>query len=206
MLKQLFNFNYLDHFYVACSGGVDSMAVCHFYLQGKKNFSIAHFNHGTPNANKYQALVEKFARDNNIPIVIGKLNEEKPKGKSIEHFWRDHRYAFLQSLNSKVVTCHHLNDAVEGFLFNTLNGNPKIISSKRDYIYRPFLVSTKQDMIDWCVSHKVEWVEDLTNQDVHFPRNRIRHNIMPEALLINPGLEKVIKKKILAEYEPSRIK
>jgi len=32
-------------------------------------------------------------------------------------------------------------------------------------------------------------------------RNFIRHELVPKALVVNPGLSKVVKKKVLAEYE-----
>ena len=62
-------------------------------------------------------------------------------------------------------------------------------------VFRPFLLNTKAQLTEWCVRHGVAWVEDLSNQDVHFPRNRIRNRILPECLEVNPGLLKVLKKK-----------
>jgi hypothetical protein len=34
------------------------------------------------------------------------------------------------------------------------------------------------------------------NKCVDYSRNRIRHNIVPEALLVNPGLKTVVRKMI----------
>jgi hypothetical protein len=38
----------------------------------------------------------------------------------------------------------------------------------------------------------------MTNEDMGHARNRVRHGIVPEALLINPGMHKVIAKKVRA--------
>ena len=37
---------------VACSGGPDSMAVLDFLVKGKKDITVAHFNHGTDHGNE----------------------------------------------------------------------------------------------------------------------------------------------------------
>jgi hypothetical protein len=39
------------------------------------------------------------------------------------------------------------------------------------------------------------------NKCVDYSRNRIRHNIVPESLLVNPGLKTVVRKMItLKQY------
>jgi tRNA(Ile)-lysidine synthase TilS/MesJ len=43
------------------------------------------------------------------------------------------------------------------------------------------------------------WVEDPSNVDYKFKRNYIRWNLLPEALAVNPGLYKVIAKRIKDE-------
>lgn len=199
MLHQLINFSRDQKFILACSGGVDSMAIADFYKRGGKNFAVAYFNHQTPQANVMSDFVSSWAANNNIPFITGTLSKEKDKKLSQEEYWRDERYAWLKSFNLPIVTCHHLNDAVETWIFSSLHGNSKTISFKNGNVFRPFLTNKKQDLIDWCIRHNVKWIEDQSNKDVSFPRNKIRHDIMPQALEINPGLYKVIKKKIIKE-------
>lgn len=200
MLHQLHVFGRTTPFILACSGGVDSMAIADFYKRGGKNFTVAYFNHGTPNADKMEELVSKWAVNNRVKFLVGKIGSTpKPNDLSPEEHWRNERYAWLYSHNLPVITCHHLNDAAETWLFSSIHGESKLINPKIEgKLYRPFLTNTKQDFIDWCVNHKVEWFEDTSNTDVRFPRNRIRHNILPEVLKVNPGFLKVIKKKYLA--------
>lgn len=202
MIKQLIKIDNKQHFYIACSGGVDSMAIADFYLRGGKNFSLAYFNHGTPQANKMQDLISSWGKNNNVPVVLGFLDSVRNKKESPEEFWRNARYKWLLSLSDPIVTCHHLNDVAETWIFSSLHGNPKLIPVKVGNVLRPFLLNEKKDLIDWCVQHNVQWIEDMSNKDVNFPRNRIRHNILPEALKINPGLFKVLRKKLLGvKYE-----
>jgi tRNA(Ile)-lysidine synthase len=202
MINQLINMDRQKPFILACSGGVDSMAIADFYRRGNKNFSIAYFNHGTKQANLMQDFVCTWAKQHGIGFHYGKISRTKFKSESHEEFWRNERYAWLNSFNLPVVTCHHLDDAVETWIFSSLHGNPKLISIVKDkMVYRPFLLNTKQTLIDWCIRHKVNWLEDQSNKDINFPRNRIRYNIMPEILKINPGLYKVIYKKIIKELK-----
>ena len=44
---------------VACSGGVDSMAVVNFLLEGRRNVNLAYFNHDTQHSRKAQEFVEE---------------------------------------------------------------------------------------------------------------------------------------------------
>lgn len=201
MLNQLVNFSRDQKFILACSGGVDSMAIASFYRKGNKDFVLAYFNHGTEQANNMEEFTRKYAKDNFIEYASGKISKQKSKSESKEEHWRNERYAWLKSFNLPIVTCHHLNDAVETWVFTSLNGNPKVISVVNDNIYRPFLANTKEDMISWCTKNNVPWIEDQSNKDISFPRNRIRHVIMPEIMKINPGIEKTIKKKILSQIK-----
>lgn len=213
MITQLYNFPRVKPFVLACSGGVDSMFAADFFLRGNKNFKLAYFNHGTSQANDMQKTVLKWAYDNDVKVFLGEIKREKTKQESLEEFFRNERYRWLCTLGYDIITCHHLNDAVEGYLFSALHGNPKIIKSynvvnyggNAAVVYRPFLINTKQQLTDWCLRHKVEWCEDVSNADINYPRNRIRHRIINEALKINPGLFKVIKKKILKESKAHKI-
>ena len=199
MLHQLFNIPRSETFILAVSGGVDSLAIADFYFRGNKNFTLAYFNHATPLANQMENACSDFAGQRGIPIHLGRLQTEKPADQSPEEFWRNERYAWLHSIHptSSIITCHHLNDVAETWIFSCLHGNPKIIQARNGRIVRPFLTNTKQQLIDWCVSHNVKWVEDTSNENIHFPRNRIRHKILPECLQVNRGLLTVLKKKII---------
>jgi methylenetetrahydrofolate reductase (NADPH) len=46
-------------------------------------------------------------------------------------------------------------------------------------IHRPWLDVPAQQLRDWLVQEGVTWVEDPTNQDERYTRNRIRHQLLP---------------------------
>ena len=177
---------------VACSGGVDSMAVVDF-LSRKHDITIAHFNHRTQNGEKASKFVSKYCSDNNIPMLYGTPRSQKNSKESQEEYWRRERYDFLSELGP-VVTCHHLDDCVETYIWSSLHGTPKVIPLTRNNVIRPFLTTRKQDLIYWCESHNVPWIEDESNKNSRYTRNYIRNELMPHALRVNPGLHTLVKK------------
>jgi tRNA(Ile)-lysidine synthase len=182
---------------LAFSGGVDSTAVADFLLKGRHDVTLAFFHHGTQASDEAEEFVRNFASERNAHIVIGRLSVGIPRGRSIEDFWREERYKFLSTFQTPVVTAHHLDDAVETWIFSSLHGQGKLIPVERGNVVRPFLVTTKDDLKDWALRKNVPWIDDKSNDDVKYMRNLIRHKIVPEALKVNPGLRTVIKKKYL---------
>ena len=177
---------------VACSGGVDSMAVVDF-LSRKHEVTIAYFNHRTQHGEKAAEFVSRYCGDNNIVMLYGSPRNQKNSKESQEEYWRRERYEFLSELGP-VVTCHHLDDCVETYIWSALNGTPKVIPLTRNNVLRPFLTTRKQEFIYWCESHNVPWIEDESNKNSRYTRNYIRNELMPHALRVNPGLHTLVKK------------
>jgi tRNA(Ile)-lysidine synthase len=183
--------------YVACSGGVDSMAALDF-LSRNHDVTVAYFDHYTEHGMMAKHWVWKYCQTKNIPFVFDELKSKKPSGVSSEEHWRNQRYAWFDTLQSTVVTAHHLDDAVETWVWSSMHGQPKLPQLRRGNVIRPFLTTEKQELMNWCIKNNVPWLDDLTNLDTKYMRNFVRHQAMPIVQKINPGIKKVIKKKILA--------
>jgi len=97
-----------------------------------------------------------------------------------------------------IITAHHLDDAVETYLFSSFHGTSKTIPYNRKKVIRPFLLTRKSEFEAWCANKNVPYWSDASNKDLRFARNRIRHAIMPEVLRVNPGIHKVVAKMINA--------
>lgn len=179
---------------VACSGGVDSMAIVDF-LKRKHDVTIAYFNHGTKHGEQALSFVAKYCSDNNLPMLYGTCRSEKGKEESQEEYWRRERYDFLSHIGP-VITCHHLDDCVETYIWSSLHGTAKVIPLTRGNVLRPFLTTRKQEFVSWCLRHDVKWIEDESNQDTKYMRNYVRNVLMPQALHVNPGLHTLVKKII----------
>lgn len=181
--------------YVAVSGGVDSMAALDFLKRNHK-VTVAFFNHANDLSNKEQQFVEKYCCENSIEIKTAYVSSEKLTNQSWEEYWRIQRYAFFDTLQHPVITAHHLDDAMETWVWSSANGLPKLPLMQRGNVLRPFLTTPKSNLVQWAVKHRVPWIEDPTNVDTNFVRNLIRHELMPIFLKVNPGFEKVIYKKL----------
>ena len=182
---------------LAFSGGVDSVAIADFLLNGKKEVTLAFFHHETETSRLAFKFVTEFAAKRKLTLHVGRLTRDKLKEESCEEFWRNERQKFFALLESPVITAHHLDDAIETWIFTSLHGNSRLIPYSNGIVIHPFLITPKEELISWCSRRKLEWVEDKSNCDIAFVRNLIRHKIVPEALKVNPGLHKVIKKKYL---------
>ena len=180
--------------YVAVSGGVDSMAALSF-LNGNHDVTAAFFDHGTESSYEAKSFLSDYCANLSISLVTAKLEGVKPRGLSLEEHWRNQRYDFLTKLDGTVVTAHHLDDAVETWVWSSMHGKPKLPSLSRDNIIRPFITTRKSELLDWCLRTGVSWIEDRSNQDTRFTRNYIRKELIPHCLRVNPGLHKMIKKK-----------
>ncbi len=55
------------------------------------------------------------------------------------------------------------------------------------FLYRPFLSVTRQELLAYARENNLEWVEDESNADVNFARNRIRHKMLPRLERECPG-------------------
>jgi len=95
---------------------------------------------------------------------------------------------------------HHLDDCVEQWAFTACNGeHPRPIPYRHANVFRPFRLTRKQDLINWATKHAVPWLEDPSNHDpsAMFTRTFIRLFLVPNMLRVNPGIHKVVKKKLM---------
>lgn len=196
--------------YVGASGGVDSMAIVDF-LSRQHNVTLLFFDHGTETSREAKEFLTQFVQERNsvfhdnpkatkMDLIIGEIQRQKTKRESQEEYWRNQRYEFFHSFEDKqIITCHHLDDCVETWIFSSMNGEGKIIPYSNRNVIRPFRLNRKVEFVNWCRRKNVPWIEDESNTDIKYMRNFIRHELMPKALVINPGIHKVIAKKIEAD-------
>jgi tRNA(Ile)-lysidine synthase len=184
--------------FVACSGGVDSMAIVDF-LRNNHDVTICFYNHGTLASDQAHEFVNWYCHVNSIPLLLGVLNKEKPKEQSPEEFWRNERYKFFHSIDAPIITAHHLDDCVETWVWSSMHGQGKIIPYRNRNVIRPFRLTRKRDLELWKNLKQVPYVEDDSNTDTCYTRNYIRHEMMPHVLHVNPGIYKNIAKKVRAD-------
>ena len=201
-----------ERFIVACSGGPDSMAALHFFTKGGHNNRglVIFIDHGTLTSSKSKQIVQEYCARYDWQFISKEINLDIPKNKSREEFWRDERYrlfgevAELFAIN-KVITAHHLDDAVETYIFNAFNGKCYTIPEERKHltssgfsttVVRPFMENRKESLLMYCHENNIDYFDDPTNHDGSNMRSYIRKNIVHQALIVNPGLHKVVLKNI----------
>lgn len=188
--------------YVAVSGGADSMAVLDFLSNKKRIITVLYFNHGTEFGKDSQKFLEDYCFSKKLNLKIGNIVKEKSSDLSWEEYWRNQRYDWFANFSDKpIVMAHNLNDQMENWLFTSFHGQGKLIPYSNKNIIRPFMLNKKDKLINWCVNHNVPWLEDPSNANVKYMRNKIRADILPEVLKVNPGFAKVIYKKVKAHFK-----
>ena len=186
---------------VAISGGVDSVALVKYLMKKKFNVTLFFFDHKNDYSQTEFEWVLKFTCENSLKLIVGNNTEPAEIGVSKEDYWRRCRYKFLNSQEMTIATAHTLDDVVEWYLFTCCHGEGHVMPYQTGNIIRPFLLTRKDKIIKYCLDRDIRWLEDKSNEDFEFAaRNRIRHKIIPEILKINPGIHKVLKKKLMTKW------
>jgi tRNA(Ile)-lysidine synthase len=181
-------------FGIAVSGGIDSMVCLDFLLKGKYNPEVIYFNHNTEHGSKAEIFVKDFCNKNNLTLNIDRTDITPKSNK--EKIWSNLRYEYFSKFDFPIITCHHLDDCVETYIFSMLRGFQSVIPYSRGNVIRPFLLNEKSVLESWGKRKGISFIQDESNFSTDYSRNKIRHNIVPEALIINPGLKTVIRKMI----------
>jgi len=168
------------------------MSALEFLINGRRNITLAHFDHGTSHSQEAADFILKAGESLGLQVIIDCLKEEPPKGKSKEAHWHDERYQFFKKFSSPVILVHHLLDAVEWWLFTSLRGKPRLmpIINPESNVIRPFLLSKRDALHRFS---RYDHIEDPSNADLSFARNIIRHELMSTVKKINPGIETTVR-------------
>lgn len=220
LIENVVTQHYIQHIYVAYSGGVDSTALLHLTTQLKSNISIhaIHIHHGlSKNADHWLNTCQTQAADLNIEFIAHKLSPPT-KRSNIENWARTERYAFFESVmqqtpNSLLLTAHHIEDQAETFLLQALRGHGlkglAAIAKEKNFanglLLRPFLDQKKNELIQYCQDHNLMWIEDESNQSTDFRRNALRHNIMLKLREIVPQADTTLARSAQLCAEADRL-
>ena len=155
--------------------------------------SAAHFNHGLrgEESDRDEAFVRDFCAGYKIPLICGAGQVTAGK-KGLEAAAREARYAFLRSLPGKIATAHTADDNAETVLMHLVRGTGLKglggIAPVNGSLIRPMLFVTRDDVLAFLEEYHIPYVEDSTNAEDAFLRNRLRHNVMPLLKQENPTL------------------
>lgn len=196
-----------EKYWVAYSGGSDSTALLHYLSKDsatKNKIYAIHINHGLQQpADQWEAHCQQFCQSLDIPC---KTIRVKPHNSS-ELSARNARIKAYQKIckpNHILLTAHHQDDQIETFLFRLIRGSGlnglttmALESSHQNLkIFRPLLNTSKQSIIKYLEKKNLQWVSDPSNDQTHYARNAIRHNIIPHLLEYSSNSKKLIERSI----------
>ncbi|GAC1386004.1 MAG: tRNA lysidine(34) synthetase TilS [Ktedonobacteraceae bacterium] len=196
---------------VAVSGGADSLCLLHILHQlcgtGKRyphlHLHVAHLNHMLRgDASSTDAdYVTQLATSWSLPVTTGKIDVPtlaRIEHKSLEDAARTARYRFLHEIaqGQLIAVAHHADDQVETVLLHFVRGSglPGMVGMlpRQQNIIRPLLAVSHAQTLAYCQQHALVPLEDASNADLHFLRNRIRHELLPLLESMNSGIRSTL--------------
>ena len=192
---------------VAFSGGVDSGVLTSALLELKRFFKIerlalAHFNHRLRDtAERDEEFCKKQADSLGLEIFVGSEDVgriAREKKANLEETARELRYSFLRRIKEEkgfdlIATAQHLNDLMETVILWLIRGSGLEgilgFSPSEGDVVRPLFSATRKEIEEYARAMNLRWVEDPSNSDPTFVRNRIRRRVIPVLREINPSAE-----------------
>lgn len=186
---------------IGVSGGVDSVTLldilANLSTERKWEIVVAHLDHNLRKESKNDVeFIEKLCDRYGVKLICSSKNIKKiaqQKKLSIEEAARRGRYIFFENTARSekanfVATAHNSNDSAETFFLNLIRGSGLTglsgIPQKRGLfkninIIRPIIGLSKEEIINYAKKRDLEWVEDQSNLENRFDRNKIRNELIP---------------------------
>lgn len=204
---------------VGLSGGADSSALlvvlsrlgyrciavhCHFGLRGDE--ADRDLEHSRALASRCGAEFRSVRFDTR--------NHMRACGISAEMACRELRYDYFERERREngaeaIAVGHHREDNVETFFLNLLRGSGihglRAMLPKRGYVIRPLLDVTRGEILQYLKSENVSFVEDSTNAQNEFKRNRLRNEVLPLLEAAFPGATDAVARSIACLRSDERL-
>lgn len=198
------------HVLCAVSGGADSMCLLRLLkdLEPERGIRVfaAHFEHGLRGEESLRDMrfVEDYCRENGIPCLaergeVRRFAETERLG--LEEAARRLRYDFLERAAEtlgceRIATAHTADDNAETLMLNLVRGSGTRglagIPPRRGKIVRPLLETSRAEIEAFLGEKGVPHVEDASNADLSFSRNRLRRLVLPLLREMNPALNETL--------------
>jgi len=157
-----------------------------------------HVHHGlSANADAWLAhagaLCTRWARRGlPVELVSSRVASRPPAGQSVEAWARRARYRALREMALArgidfVLLAHHRRDQAETFLLQALRGGgvaalsamPRVVHRDGVTWARPWLGQPREAIEAYARRHRLRWIDDESNEDDRFARNRLRRRVWP---------------------------
>ncbi|MFN2136585.1 MAG: tRNA lysidine(34) synthetase TilS [Candidatus Promineifilaceae bacterium] len=199
-----------DALVVGVSGGPDSLALLYQLREAvpAATLHVAHLDHRLRPASAADAgFVQRTAEELGLAFhgsAVDVAEHARQNGQSIEEAGREARYAFLaavaRELGATVVAVgHHAEDQAETVLLHFLRGAgltglrgmqkvAPLPGAAELRLIRPLLGQTRAEIEAYIEQLGLVPLDDESNRDTGFARNRLRHELLPELAAYNPQI------------------
>ncbi len=197
---------------VAYSAGRDSTALLHATASAAASQGLVvaalHVHHGlSPHADAWVVHARKQCEDwaeRGLPVrlLVERLTTQPSRGDSVEAWARKARYRALRAMAVEagaqiVLLAHHRRDQAETLLLQALRGGgvsglaSMAASVSRDGIEwrRPWLDKPREDIEAYIRAHGLLHIDDDSNDDGRYARNRLRLQVWPSLVTAFPQAE-----------------
>jgi tRNA(Ile)-lysidine synthase len=154
-----------------------------------------HIHHGLqPAADDFEAHCRQLCAQMGVPLTVRRVNAGHAQGQSPEDAARQARYLGLaKAVQTEwpevgdVVLAQHADDQIETLLIALSRGAglpglasmPALAQRHGLQWHRPWLNVPGAALREWLQSQGQSWIEDPSNHDERFTRNRIRAQVLP---------------------------
>lgn len=190
---------------VALSGGADSSALLMAAVAKWPNNVVAfHVHHGLQSsADSFEQYCVKLCNRLHSPLVVMRINAQNSSGESPEDAARKARYRALAEMAlqhgaSAVLIAQHADDQVETLLLALSRGAglPGLSAMPLQFerhgvtFCRPLLETKGSTIRSWLANQGVTPIEDPSNVDIRYTRNKIRQQLIPVLATAFPQFRK----------------
>ncbi len=192
-LNALLPQNRQTDFLVAYSGGVDSHVLLHLCVAAGLPVRAAHVHHGLqPQADNWVTHCQSVCDALGVELSVQYVDAAPGQGDSPEAAARAARYAALDATlqaDEVLLLAQHKNDQAETVMLQLLRGAgaaglsamPQRSATRcGNMMLRPLLGFTRQHIEHYAQCHRLQWINDPSNQDTRYRRNALRQQVMPQ--------------------------
>lgn len=197
-------------FWIAYSGGLDSHVLLHAVTglrdRLRLDLGAVHIHHGLqPDADAWAAHCAAVCADLDVPLEVRRVAARHAAGESPEAVARAARYAAFRALlqpGDALATAQHRDDQAETLLLALLRGAgvhglaamAPVAPFGSGRLLRPLLHVPRAALVDYAREHGLSWIEDPSNADTRFDRNRLRHLVIPPLRARWPALDRTLSR------------
>lgn len=181
-----------NHVLVAVSGGADSVALLaalyRLAPRWQLQLTVWHLDHGLRGAAARRDVEFVTVLAKRLGCAIRTERAVVRAGANLEERARRIRYARMRRAAeragcTRIAIAHTQTDQAETLLLRLFRGAGRrglaAMAPKRGVIIRPLLGCSREEVLAFLDEARLDWVEDATNRDERFARNRLRRRILP---------------------------